>query len=72
MCKQLLKGLLGGGGTAAAPAAQPVGNVDTVQSDAQVKNSDLLTANPGGDPSGRIKLNNGAKKGQATVAGLSL
>jgi len=72
MCKNIIKSILGGGGNTPAPVAQPVGNVDTVQPDAQVKNSDLLNANPGQDPSGRIKLNNGAKKGQATVAGLSL
>ena len=72
MCKNLLKGLLGGGG--AAPQAPAVQQEQTVEktADAQVKNTDVVDALTGGrESSGRVRL--GKKAGsRGAVAGLTI
>jgi len=74
MCKELFKGLLGGGAAKPTPLATPVGNVADSVAAPIIKNSDLLasSAPTGTDPSGRVKIGTSPKRSSAVVAGLSL
>lgn len=71
MCKNLLKGLLGGNAPEATASAAPVTNVSTSDSNADVKNTDVVAATAGQEASGRVKLGV-PKRATGGVAGLSL
>lgn len=72
MCKNLLKGLMGGGGEAVKQAAVPQPtqtNSDPVE--AIVKNPDIAVTN-GREASGRVKLGATERRGSGRVAGLTI